>query len=132
MTNSVSNPLAQARSISSCDRSRSFHRYSWNHRRPSPEARATSSADWVPIVDSANGIPAAVAAAAPASSPSECMKRVKPVGAIPNGCALTPRAMVTAGSTVVAPLRTFGTKVVSRKASRVLAAVTSASAAPST
>ena len=44
----------------------------------------------VPIVDSENGIPAAPAAAAPASSPSLCIIRVKPVGAMPNGSATGP------------------------------------------
>ena len=41
----------------------------------------------MPIVESANGIPASAAAAAPARSPSVCIIRVKPVGAIPNGSA---------------------------------------------
>jgi hypothetical protein len=36
-------------------------------------------------VDSENGIPALAAARAPAISPSVCIKRVNPVGAIPNG-----------------------------------------------
>ena len=48
-------------------------------------AAATSSIDVVPIVESANGMPAAAAAAAPARSPSVCIMRVKPVGAMPNG-----------------------------------------------
>ena len=39
----------------------------------------------VPRVDSENGIPAAAAARAPAISPSVCINRVNPVGAIPNG-----------------------------------------------
>ena len=50
-------------------------------------AAATPSIEVVPIVDSENGIPAAAAAWAPATSPSVCIIRVKPVGAIPNGSA---------------------------------------------
>ena len=37
------------------------------------------------MVDSENGMPAAPAAVAPAISPSVCIMRVKPVGAMPNG-----------------------------------------------
>ena len=37
------------------------------------------------MVDSENGMPAAAAAPAPAISPSVCIIRVKPVGAMPNG-----------------------------------------------
>ena len=61
--------------------------YSWNQLRPCGAAAATSSIDVVPMVDNENGMPAASAAVAPAISPSVCIIRVKPVGAMPNGSA---------------------------------------------
>jgi len=54
----------------------------------------TSSIAVVPIVDSANGMPAAAAAVAPAISPSVCIIRVNPVGAIPKGWATGPPSTV--------------------------------------
>jgi hypothetical protein len=39
----------------------------------------------VPKVDKENGMPAAAAARAPAISPSVCINRVNPVGAMANG-----------------------------------------------
>ena len=81
----VSKPHAAARSRSDIERSRSLHMYSWNQFRPFGLAALTSSTEAVPTVDNANGMPAAPAAAAPARSPSACIIRVNPVGAIPNG-----------------------------------------------
>jgi hypothetical protein len=52
VTISVSLPALAARSISSRERSRSVHRYSWNQLRPFGAASATSSMEAVPIVDS--------------------------------------------------------------------------------
>ena len=43
--------------------------------------------DAVPRVESVKGMPAALAAPAPAISPSVCMRRVNPVGAMPKGSA---------------------------------------------
>ena len=57
-------------------------------------AALTSSIDVVPRVDSVNGMPAAPAADAPAISPSVCIRRVKPVGAMPNGSADRPPRIV--------------------------------------
>ncbi len=59
--------------------------YSWNQLRPFGFAAFTSSIEAVPMVESENGMPAAPAAAAPARSPSVCIIRVKPVGAMPKG-----------------------------------------------
>jgi hypothetical protein len=56
----------------------------------------------VPNVDSANGMPARDAARAPATSPSVCISRVNPVGAIPNGSA-------TSSPSTVQPVETFST-----------------------
>src|SRR6187402_3288011 len=55
----------------------------------------------VPSVDSVNGMPVAPAAPAPAVSPSVCMSRVNPVGAMPFGIAPTgfTRLMQTEGET---------------------------------
>jgi hypothetical protein len=64
--------------------------------------------DTVPSVDSANGIPAAPAAAAPARSPSVCIIRVKPVGAMPNGKAERAPSTSTLVSTVDTSRRTCG------------------------
>ena len=48
-------------------------------------AAATSSIEVVPIVESVYGMPASPAAVAPAISPSVCIRRVNPVGAMPKG-----------------------------------------------
>ena len=64
--------------------------YSWNQLRPCGFAALTSSIEVVPSVERVNGMPAAPAADAPAISPSVCMSRVNPVGAMPNGSALGP------------------------------------------
>lgn len=85
VTSMVSNPAAAARRTNAIERSRSRHIYSWNHLRPCGTAMTRSSMAQVARVDSENGIPAAAAARAPAISPSVCIKRVNPVGAIPNG-----------------------------------------------
>jgi hypothetical protein len=85
VTSSVSKPAAAARSTRAIERSRSFHMYNWNQLRPSGLAALTSSIAVVPMVDRENGMPARAAAWAPAISPSVCIIRVKPVGAMPNG-----------------------------------------------
>ena len=87
---SVSNPASAARRASPYEISRSRMTYSWNQLRPCGFAALTSSIDVVPRVERVNGMPAAAAADAPAISPSVCMSRVKPVGAMPNGSALGP------------------------------------------
>ena len=63
----------------------SFQTYTWNHRRPSPLAAATSSIDRVDSVDSVYGTSARRAARATASSPCGSAMRVKPVGASTSG-----------------------------------------------
>ena len=85
----------------------------------------------MPIVDSANGIPASAAAAAPARSPSVCIIRVKPVGAIPNGIADGPPRTSTLVSTVATSRRIRGWNSTSAKAWRARASEISPSAAPS-
>ena len=99
--------------------------------RPVGLAAATSSIDVVPMVDSANGIPAAPAAVAPAISPSVCIIRVKPVGAIPNGSADGAPRTSTVVSTVATSRRIRGWNSTSRKAWRARASEISPSAAPS-
>ena len=70
----------------------------------------------VPIVDSAYGIPAASAAVQPAISPSLCIIRVKPVGAMPNGRAERSPSTVTDVSTFETSRRIDGWKVMSTNA----------------
>jgi len=53
-------------------------------------------------------MPAAPAAAAPAFSPAECIIRVKPVGAMPNGSAEGPPATVQVVSTTDTSRRIAG------------------------
>ena len=52
------------------------------------------------MVERLNGIPAASAAVTPAISPSVCIIRVNPVGAIPNGSATRPPSTSRLVSTV--------------------------------
>jgi len=85
----------------------------------------------VPMVDSANGIPAAAAAVAPAISPSVCIIRVNPVGAIPKGCATGPPSTLRLVSTVDTSRRIEGVNWMSSNACRARAREISASAAPS-
>ena len=82
-------------------------------------------------MDSENGMPAAAAAVAPAISPSVCIIRVKPVGAIPNGSATRAPSTSREVSTVETSRRIDGTNSTSANASRARASDTSPSAAPS-
>ena len=91
----------------------------------------TSSIEVVPSVDSVNGIPAAAAAPAPAISPSVCMRRVNPVGAMPNGSALGPPRIVVDVSSSGAGARIPGWNSMSSNACRARASESSPSAAPS-
>lgn len=59
-------------------------------------------------MDSENGMPARAAARAPAISPSVCISRVKPVGAIPNGNATGPPSTSHPGVTVLTSRRIVG------------------------
>ncbi len=85
----------------------------------------------VPMVDREKGMPAASAAVAPAISPSACIIRVKPVGAMPNGsaarCPSTSRPVSTSETSRSTP----GANSTSAKACRARASDTSPSAAPS-
>ena len=56
-------------------------------------------------------MPAAPAADAPAISPSVCMSRVKPVGAMPNGSALGPPRIVVDVSTFSARAQDAGVEL---------------------
>ncbi len=85
----------------------------------------------VPSVDSVNGMPAAPAAPAPATSPSVCIRRVKPVGAIPNGIAEGPPQISHEVSTVETSRRIDGWNSMSWNAWRARASESSPSAAPS-
>ena len=105
--------------------------YSWNQLRPCGLAAATSSIEVVPIVDSANGMPAAAAAVAPAISPSACIIRVKPVGAMPNGSSTRWPSTTREVSTFDTSRRIAGRNSTSPNASRARASDTSPSAAPS-
>jgi len=101
-------PAAAARRVSSYEISRSRMTYSWNQLRPCGLVAFTVSMELVPSVDSVNGMPAAPAAVAPAISPSVCMRRVNPVGAMPNGRADGPPRICTEVSTVDAGRRMPG------------------------
>jgi hypothetical protein len=94
-------------------------------------AAATSSIEVVPSVERAKGMPAAAAAPAPAISPSVCMRRVKPVGAMPKGSALGPPKIVVEVSTVETSRRIAGWNSTSLKAWRARRSESSPSAAPS-
>ncbi len=85
----------------------------------------------VPIVERANGMPAAAAAVAPAISPSLCISRVKPVGAMPNGSSTRSPSTTLAVSTFDTSRRIAGRNSTSANACRALASDTSPSAAPS-
>lgn len=105
--------------------------YSWNQLRPCGFAALTSSIDAVPIVESENGMPARAAAWAPAYSPSVCIIRVNPVGAIANGSSERPPRMVQLVSTFETSRRIAGWNSMSRNACRARASDNSSSAAPS-
>ncbi len=105
--------------------------YSWNQLRPCGLAFFTSSIDVVPSVESVNGMPAAPAAPAPAVSPSVCMSRVKPVGAMPKGSADGPPRISVDMSTCSAGRRMSGWNSTSSNAWRARASENSPSAAPS-
>ena len=85
----------------------------------------------MPIVESENGMPAAAAAVAPAISPSACIIRVKPVGAMPNGSATRCPSTSREVSTVDTSRRIAGRNSTSANACRARASDTSPSAAPS-
>ena len=85
----------------------------------------------VPIVERLNGIPAASAAVTPAISPSVCIIRVNPVGAIPNGSATRWPSTSRLVSTVETSRRIAGWNSTSANACRARARDTSRSAAPS-
>ena len=91
----------------------------------------TSSMEVVPRVDRVKGMPAAPAALAPATSPSVCMRRVKPVGAMPRGRAEGPPRIWQEVSTSTAGRRMSGWNSMSRKARRARRREISPSAAPS-
>ncbi len=84
--------------------------------RPFGAAAATSSIAVVPIVDSEYGMPAASAAVAPAISPSDCIIRVNPVGAMPNGSADRTPSTSTEVSTADTSRRIAGWNVMSSNA----------------
>ena len=95
-------------------------------------AAATSSTDREPMVDRVKGTPACSAARTPATSPSVCIIRVNPVGAIPTGRADRRPAIVVDRSTSALPARIAGVSTRSSKAARLPWWVRSAPAAPST
>ena len=105
--------------------------YSWNQFLPSGLAAFTFSIEVVPRVDSVNGMPAAPAAPAPAVSPSVCISRVKPVGAIPNGSVAGPPKTVVDVSTCETSLSMDGWNSTSSNACRARVRESSPSAAPS-
>ena len=127
----VSNPAAAARSTRPYEISRCFMTYSWNQLRPTGLAAFTPSIEVVPSVESVNGMPAAAAAEAPAVSPSVCIRRVKPVGAMPNGRADGPPRISHDVSTFAAGRRMSGWNSTSSKARRARSRESSPSAAPS-
>ena len=99
--------------------------------RPSGFAAFTFSIEVVPSVERVKGMPAAPAAPAPAISPSVCMRRVNPVGAMPNGSAEVPPKIDVVVSTFDTSRRTDGENSMSSNAWRARLRESSASAAPS-
>ena len=83
------------------------------------------------MVDSENGMPARPAARAPAISPSVCIIRVKPVGAIPKGWATGAPRTCQPVLTVDTSRRIAGWNSMSENACRARAMDSSASAEPS-
>ncbi len=83
------------------------------------------------MVESVNGIPAGPAAVTPAISPSVCIIRVNPVGAIPNGSATGAPSTSREVSTFETSRRIAGLNSTSANACRARASDTSPSAAPS-
>ena len=83
------------------------------------------------MVDSENGIPCRPADRAPAISPSVCIIRVKPVGAMPNGSAIGPPSTSRDVVTFDTSRRIDGENSMSSNACRARASEISASAAPS-
>ena len=83
------------------------------------------------MVDNENGMPARAAARAPAYSPSVCIIRVKPVGAMPNGSSERPPRIVQLVSTLDTSRRIAGWNSMSWKACRARDSESSASAEPS-
>ena len=76
-------------------------------------------------------MPAASAAVTPAISPSVCIIRVKPVGAMPKGSATRSPSTTREVSTLETSRRIEGLNCTSANASRARASDTSPSAAPS-
>ena len=76
-------------------------------------------------------MPAAPAAPAPAVSPSVCIRRVNPVGAMPNGMAEVPPRICVVVSTFAAGFRMSGWNSMSSNAWRARVIESSWSAAPS-
>ncbi len=103
------NPASSARATSSRLRPGSAWAYSWNQRRPAGAAAATSSIEWLAIVDSVNGIPASAAALADAVSAEGCASPWTAIGAIASGIDTASPSIVVAGSTVAASTSTRGT-----------------------
>ena len=85
----------------------------------------------VPSVDREKGIPAAAAAPAPAVSPSVCIRRVNPMGAIPNGNADRPPSTSVDISSRETSVSTPGWSSTSSNAFRARAREISRSADPS-
>ena len=83
------------------------------------------------MVDRAKGIPAAAAAAAPTRSPSVCIMRVNPVGAMPKGSLTGLPSTFQPVSTVETSRRMAGLNCSPAKARLARAREISASAAPS-
>ena len=124
-------PDSWARRTSSMLASRSFHMYSWNQFVPPGEAATTSSIVVVPRVESENGIPNFSAARAPAISPSVCIIRAKPVGAIPTGIAKVSPRTLHSSETFETSCKIFGRNSKSKNARRARSRVNSDSAEPS-
>ena len=83
------------------------------------------------MVDRENGMPARPATRAPAISPSVCIMRVKPVGAIPKGWATGAPSTSHPVFTVDTSRRMAGWNSMSENACRARAMDSSASAEPS-
>ena len=135
VTTSARYPLSAARRTSSRVSPWSLSMYSWNQMSSWPAARAPaarSSIEVVPMVDSVYGSFRRPAARATAISPSGCIIRLYPVGAIASGMdSSRPNSRVPV-STLATSTRWLGRNRRRRNAPTFPAMLSSSSAAPST
>ena len=135
VTASTRYPLAAARWTRSWVSPRSLNTYSWNQMSSWPDARAAaarSSIEVVDMVDSVYGRLRRPAARATATSPSGCIIRVQPVGAMASGMESARPNNCVPVSTPATSTSSLGRNRHPRNARALPAMLSSSSAAPST